>query len=129
MYNKEIRNMSKFAFSSFSSYIGELLIFSVMMMWLKPRIFHLAIFLATIVARICSSIYCYFFNSKLIFRKKQSSIMKYNCLIVVQMFASAIFVFCLAHIILIKETYIKMFVDTILFVISYFIQKNYIFND
>lgn len=127
--NKEIKNVLKFTFSSFSSYVGELFIFILLMMWLKPFISHMAIIVSSIIARMCSACYCYFFNSRLIFGTKNASMTKYNCLIVIQMLLSALCIFCLAHIILIKETYIKMFVDTILFVISYYIQKNYIFHE
>lgn len=126
--SKEIQNVLKFIFSSFSSYLGELFIFILFISWLKPLIGHFAIIVATIIARICSACYCYYFNSRLIFGTKHASMTKYNILIVVQMFLSAICVYCLAHIVLIKEMYIKMFVDTILFIVSYFVQKNYIFN-
>ena len=44
--------------------------------------------------------------------------MGYYILIVVQMLLSAVFVYSISHMILIKETYMKMFVDTILFVIG-----------
>ncbi len=89
---------------------------------------HFSIIIATVIGRTCSSIYCYYFNSRLIFESKEASPMGYYILIVVQMLLSAVLVYLLSHMILIKETYMKMFVDTILFVISYFIQKKYIFH-
>lgn len=89
---------------------------------------HFSIIIATVIGRTFSSIYCYYFNSRLIFESKEASPMGYYILIVVQMLLSAVLVYLLSHMILIKETYMKMFVDTILFVISYFIQKKYIFH-
>lgn len=121
-------NVLKFTFSSLSSYVGELLIFVMILSLLKPVMNQFSIIVATIVGRTCSSIYCYFFNSRLIFESKEASPMGYYILVVVQMLLSAVFVYSISHMILIKETYIKMFVDTILFVISYFIQKKYIFH-
>lgn len=125
---KEIINVLKFTFSSLSSYVGELLIFVFFIAWLKPFVGQFSIIIATVIGRTCSSIYCYFFNSRLIFESKEASPMGYYILVVVQMLLSAVLVYLLSHMILIKETYIKMFVDTILFVISYFIQKKYIFH-
>ena len=125
---KEMINVLKFTFSSLSSYIGELLIFVFLITWLKPLMGHFSIIRATVIGRTCSSIYCYYFNSRLIFESKEASPMGYYILIVVQMLLSAVLVYLLSHMILIKETYMKMFVDTILFVISYFIQKKYIFH-
>lgn len=125
---KEMINVLKFTFSSLSSYIGELLIFVFLITWLKPLMGHFSIIIATVIGRTCSSIYCYYFNSRLIFESKEASPMGYYILIVVQMLLSAVLVYLLSHMILIKETYMKMFVDTILFVISYFIQKKYIFH-
>lgn len=125
---KEMINVLKFTFSSLSSYVGELLIFVMILSLLKPVMNQFSIIVATIVGRTCSSIYCYFFNSRLIFESKEASPMGYYILVVVQMLLSAVFVYSISHMILIKETYIKMFVDTILFVISYFIQKKYIFH-
>ena len=121
-------NVLKFTFSSLSSYVGELLIFVMILSLLKPVMNQFSIIVATIVGRTCSSIYCYFFNSRLIFESKEASPMGYYILVVVQMLLSAVFVYSISHMILIKETYMKMFVDTILFVISYFIQKKYIFH-
>ena len=125
---KEMINVLKFTLSSLSSYVGELLIFVMILSLLKPVMNQFSIIVATIVGRTCSSIYCYFFNSRLIFESKEASPMGYYILVVVQMLLSAVFVYSISHMILIKETYIKMFVDTILFVISYFIQKKYIFH-
>ena len=125
---KEMINVLKFTFSSLSSYVGELLIFVMILSLLKPVMNQFSIIVATIVGRTCSSIYCYFFNSRLIFESKEASPMGYYILVVVQMLLSAVLVYLLSHMILIKETYMKMFVDTILFVISYFIQKKYIFH-
>ena len=125
---KEMINVLKFTFSSLSSYVGELLIFVMILSLLKPVMNQFSIIVATIVGRTCSSIYCYFFNSRLIFESKEASPMGDYILVVVQMLLSAVFVYSISHMILIKETYIKMFVDTILFVISYFIQKKYIFH-
>lgn len=126
--NKEIQNVLKFIFSSLSSYLGELFVFICLMSWLKPVLGHFAIILSTIIARICSACYCYYFNSRWIFKAKDASMTKYNILIIIQMFLSAICVYGLVHVVLIQETYIKMFVDTVLFVVSYFIQKNYVFE-
>lgn len=124
---KEMISVLKFAFSSFSSYIGEIFVFILIISWLKPLMGSIAIIIASIIGRVCSAVYCYYCNSRWVFTSSNSSTIAYYALIVMQMLVSTVLVFIMAQMILIKETYIKMLVDMILFIISYFIQKKYIF--
>ena len=88
-----------------------------------------SVWIATVVARICSSIFNYTINKKVVFKSDRgyATIIMYYILCVCQMAASAAFVS------LIGSTgfpvqIAKIIVDSILFLISFRIQKTLIFT-
>lgn len=125
LLNKDsIFRVFKYLFSSGSSFVIDLAIFTLLNYLLKN------IFLATIIARIISSLYNYLLNSRIVFKNySRSSIFKYYILVVVQMFVSATSVSLLESVFSgINATIIKFFVDIIIFIINYFIQKEVVFK-
>lgn len=90
------------------------------------------IFAATAVARICSSLFNYKVNRKIVFGKGTTySIVKYYLLCVCQMLVSAGIVSLLSTAFLAGSfisTVIKAITDTCLFFISFRIQKNWVFK-
>lgn len=90
------------------------------------------IFAATAVARICSSLFNYKVNRKIVFGKGTTySIVKYYILCVCQMLVSAGIVSLLSTAFLAGSfisTVIKAITDTCLFFISFRIQKNWVFK-
>ena len=114
----------KYGFSSGSSLIIDLSFFAIF------NYFFNNVFFATILARIISSLYNYFVNSRFVFKSySRSSIIKYYVLVIIQMFASAIFVSILCNFIKnINQTFIKLFVDIIIFIVNYFVQKEVVFK-
>ena len=89
------------------------------------------IFLATVFARILSSVYNFVMNRSIVFDvngKIGSHVVKYYALVLVQMLASAGIVALFANVILFTETIVKIFVDICLFFISFQIQKRWIFK-
>lgn len=125
LLNKDsIFRVFKYLFSSGSSFVIDLAIFTLLNYLLKN------IFLATIIARIISSLYNYLLNSRIVFKNySRSSIFKYYILVVVQMFVSATSVSLLEGVFGgINATIIKFFVDIVIFVVNYFVQKEVVFK-
>ena len=87
------------------------------------------IVVATIIARIISASYNFVINSKVVFKNQnKSSIIKYLVLCVVQMFISAFAVSELFKLLHINSTLIKVVVDTIIFIINFVIQREWVFK-
>lgn len=92
----------------------------------------LVIYLATIVARICSSLFNYNMNKRHVFGQGNSwSMLKYYILCVCQMMVSATIVYLISrplgtHSFI--STVIKAVTDSCLFFISFRIQKNWVFR-
>ncbi len=90
------------------------------------------IFIATAAARVCSSLCNYLLNSKSVFHSQnKSSLARYYLLCVLQFAASAGLVSLAAFLIHagnLGKTIIKAIVDTMLFVLSYQIQREWVFK-
>lgn len=87
------------------------------------------IVLSTAIARICSGSVNFFLNRHFSFKSRMPvgrEIFRYLLLFTGQMTASAVFVSLLAH--LLPALLAKVIVDTILFFISFRIQKNWVFQ-
>lgn len=126
------RIFGKFIISSMSSCILDLLLFTFFCKLLGS--FSRAIYaaLATILARVISATYNYFINYKVVFKSGegiQKTSLKYFCLAIIQMGSSAGLV--AIGVLLFKESselFVKVIVDTVLFLLSYWIQRTFIFN-
>ena len=114
----------KYIFSSGSSFFIDILLFTIF------NYFFNNILISTIIARIISSLYNYFINSRLVFKNyTKSSIIKYYCLVIIQMFVSAFLVSMFSNIFIkTNDSIIKFFVDVFIFIINYFIQKEVVFK-
>ena len=116
----------KYIFASVSSFVLDLFLFAVFYRLLGGVN---AAFMATIIARILSSLYNFFINSKFVFKKmNQTSLIKYVLLVIVQMFVSAFVVNALAKIYQ-PVILIKIVVDTIIFVMNFIIQREWVFKN
>lgn len=93
---------------------------------------HLTVVLATVAARIISSLFNYLMNRKVVFRSAaKNSFWKYYALCIVQMGASAALVAGLSAPFAtgkLGKTVIKLIVDTCLFFISFGIQREWVFK-
>ena len=128
---EEIVRILKYVFSSGTSFVLDLLLFTIFQ-WIFSNInlsTMLCIFLATIFSRTMSSLYNYFMNSRFVFNNKDiKTIVAYFILVIIQMFMSAFLVSLIERIVLINATIIKFFVDIVIFIINYIVQKTIIFN-
>lgn len=125
MFSKEnLLKMVKYVFSSGSSFVIDILLFSLFNYFIKN------ILVATVIARVVSSFYNYLINSRFVFKTyTKSSVVKYYCLVIIQMFVSASLVSTISKCLVeFNDTIIKFFVDVFIFVVNYFIQKEVIFK-
>lgn len=117
--------------SSVTSFVIDILIFQVALLILAFAPEGSRIYASTIVARVVSSIYNYLINKKLVFGKEgdgAKTAVGYYLLVIVQMFLSGSLVLLVHKILPIPETVIKVMVDTLLFVVSFQVQKRIIFR-
>lgn len=125
------RMFIKYIFASLSSCVLDLILFTLFCGLLKNQMGILYVAVATVLARILSASYNYLLNYKVVFQSTQNhtnAAMKYAGLAVAQMVGSALLVTVGVHILQnVSELPIKLVVDTILFFVSYYVQRKYIF--
>lgn len=126
----------KFIFSSAASCLLDLLLYTVIGMALESYFGQeTVILLATVSARVCSSLFNFTLNQKAVFRSEEpikKTVVKYYILCICQMLLSGIGVTQITALLGIRKigisTVIKAVVDGILFLFSYQIQKRWIFK-
>lgn len=121
----------KYIISALSSFLLDILLYTFIVK-LLPQIdigVITEIVIASILARIISSIYNFGINSKVVFKSSnKKSLSKYFILVVIQMFISAFSVSAIFKVLQINSTLIKVVVDTIIFVINFVIQREWVFK-
>lgn len=123
-----ISPLLRFALSSLASSLVDLVAFSAIMQ--LPLFNHASlIWFATVIARFLSACFNYICNSQLVFsvQKKHGSLKKYTILCIIQAILSAVMVSSLASFIRISALILKVIVDTILFFVSFFLQRFWVF--
>ncbi|MDD3186925.1 MAG: bifunctional glycosyltransferase family 2/GtrA family protein [Bacilli bacterium] len=132
IYKAMFSEFLRFTFSGITSFIIDILIFSIL-----ANIFFInidavsSIIMATIFARIISSLINFFLNKTVVFNSKQSKrklIIKYYILCIIQMLSSALLVSILFTLTPLSKVVCKIIIDSILFLVSYRIQSHYIFK-
>lgn len=119
----------KYLSSSILSFLLDILVFTVILLWMPGKSYEIITF-ATVIARILSSIFNFVLNRFFVFQAgTKKSIFGYFSLVLIQMFISATLVYLVSNIIISGNTsVIKICVDTILFIVSYVVQKKLIFR-
>lgn len=122
----------KFLFSSLSSSVLDLVLFSAFCYLLKGQQWGALTYImaATVLARILSAAYNYFINYKVVFQSKNSvasTMLMYFLLAVVQMCCSALLVNFLYPLFGGAEVLVKIPVDVCLFFISFVIQRELVY--
>lgn len=121
----------KFIIAAFSSFIIDIGLFSLLVCTLPEMDCGIVtkIVVSTVIARIISSLYNFFVNSKMVFKKaNHSSIVKYYILVIVQMFVSAFAVSALYDNLGGSATFIKLLVDTVIFIVNFYLQREWVFK-
>ncbi len=122
----------KFTLSSLSASVIDVGIFTICTYGLKDIMPACYILVATVLARIVSSLYNFTINKKAVFNKEgdtHKSLVKYYMLVVIQMLASAGGVWLIHHTINKNESMIKILVDVMLFFVSFWIQRLWVFKE
>lgn len=120
----------KFIVSSFSSFFVDILffiIFTKLFIFIAPKYF---ILIATIGSRVASSLFNYIVNRKAVFSIKSyrgNTVAKYYILALIQMFISGFGVSMLYSQFHQGEVVIKMIVDSLLFITSFRVQRDWVF--
>lgn len=129
IYKTIIQNFLLYSSCSILSFLLDILLFSVF--------FHLSgqssdnIWNATLMARLCSSLFNFFMNKKFVFSATGSwklSILKYYVLCILQLICSAGLVALAFDLFHVKVELLKMIVDSILSIFSYHIQRAVVFR-
>lgn len=122
----------RYAFSSLASCAIDLGAFWLLVMCLAGLSADIRLFVATVAARVISSMFNFMFNKKIVFQstgKFAKQLVKYYSLCIIQMLLSAFFVIVLNKIWGINELIEKIIVDVVLFFVSYHIQRSFIFSN
>lgn len=117
----------KYIFSSGISFVVDQLLFNLLMFILKDNIF---IIISKLIARAISSLLNFLLNSKVVFKNKgKNAIIKYYLLVVVQALVSSFSIYVLKLILKnIQVGLISIVVDIVIFIVNYFVQKEWIFK-
>ena len=124
--------MIKYFLSSLISFIADILVFTLLHSY-----FLCSVLLSTVIARILSSAINFVLNKKVVFKNKSliiNTLLKYVLLAVPIMLISALGLKAIAFLFNIENgsvslTFIKMIIDTILFILNFRIQKTWVFKN
>lgn len=131
IYRLIFASFFKYMLSSITSFVIDYGIFCVMAMVLGGIGMTARVWISTVIARIISSLYNYTMNRTVVFHSTEGrakTLVKYYVLCIVQTCCSAILVLSFCKGIKISETIVKPVVDVLLFLISFQIQRTWIFG-
>ena len=134
--------IAKVIFSNFSKFFSSSIISSLVditIAWFLLDLFRnnfanndlLRIALATCLARVVSMLVNYSINKKVVFKDKNTqnkSFVKYILLCIPIMLLSTILVYITHHFFQLNDKIMKILVDSLLFLLSYKLQQNWVFN-
>lgn len=121
----------KFIMASLSSSLIDIVLFALGTAVLKDVMPGYYIIVSTVLARVISSVYNFAINRQTVFKSEASvrhTLFRYYMLAIVQMSLSAFGVWCVFELFGGSETLIKIVVDCLLFVISFQIQREWVFK-
>lgn len=132
---KKLLNKYKTVFtyllSSGLSFVVDILAFSIILYFIKDRFVN-AILLSSYAARAISSVVNYFVNKKYVFKNEKKrnykAFIEYFLLVIINITISGLLVTKVYNYIHLNATFIKVIIDSIIFVINYFLQKLVIFK-
>lgn len=119
----------KFATTSLSCYMVDLILFSIMAIFIFPDN-AIGLLASTVIARVISGTINFVVNKKWSFgdqKKWTKQFLRYIILFVIQMTLSWLLVTAFSDF-AVPITIVKMIVDLVLFVMNYFAQKNWVFK-
>ncbi|CAM3098413.1 bifunctional glycosyltransferase family 2/GtrA family protein [Leuconostoc rapi] len=118
----------KYIFGAISSFLIDIFVFAMMVAFLS-NISARAVFIAAILSRLVSSTANYYINKSIVFKNNNHlSFLSYFLLVLMQLIVSTLLVITLQHETGINVVMIKVVVDSLLFIVSYQIQKHVVFK-
>lgn len=123
---KKYQTFIKYIFFAITSFLLDICLFKII------YIVRNNIIIASYLARLVSSVYNYLVNKKIVFsynKKRDNSFIKYFVLAVLNITLSGVLVTFVYDKMSFDVTLIKISIDTLIFVINYFIQKILIFKN
>ena len=125
----------RYVLSSVASWAVDTLLFYLLDLLVGPLLGHLAEPVCNVTARAASSLFNFSVNHRLVFRSElpfRKALLRYYCLAIPQLAASTFLLTLFVWLFRIEgavwSTAVKIAVDAILFVVSYFIQKFWVFS-
>ncbi len=123
---KKYQTFIKYIFFAITSFLLDICLFKII------YIVRNNIIIASYLARLVSSVYNYLVNKKIVFsynKKRDNSFIKYFVLAILNITLSGVLVTFVYDKMRFDVTLIKISIDTLIFVINYFIQKILIFKN
>ncbi len=120
----------KFALASLLSFVVDIALFALLNHLLADLPAETRFLVATVGARVCSSLFNFFLNKVVVFQSRAgtgNSMLRYFLLAAVQVCCSYGGVYLLDKVLPLPAEATKVIVDCILFFISYFIQRKWVF--
>lgn len=120
----------KFTSVSFASFILDISVFFLLINFLFKENYFYGLFIATFAARIVSSIFNYKCNKSFVFKcsgKGSHTVIKYYSLCVIQVVLSWVFLEIAFYLTKGNVTMLKVFIDFLLYMISFQVQRDYVF--
>lgn len=114
-----------------SSFIIDFSLFQLLIVLFGSYTSAVRIPLASVGARLCSSLYNYSMNKKFVFENQHSvkqSIFKYYLLMICEITVSTVAVFLIYRLTFLPEILVKVMVDSAIFIVSFFAQKYIVFR-
>lgn len=125
------KTLNFYLLSSLIAFTLDIVLFTIILFFINNYISN-AILIASYLARVISSIFNYFFNKKVVFKNKikrnYKAFLGYIVLVFINTTLSGLFVTRIYSLIYLNPSFIKVVVDTILFIVNFFFQKFIIFK-
>ena len=133
IYKVMFKTFFKYMISSLLSFLIDITLYTLLFnLVFNKAVPNKAILYSTILARVVSSLFNYLCNRNAVFKSKTNAgktVIEYYILAICQMLVSSYLVSFVFSKLSINTSIIKLFVDAILFIVSYQIQHKYIFKE
>ena len=126
----------KYIMASMLSFVVDIALFSLFVALFRDVIYASYVYLSTVLARAISSFVNYQINQKRVFKSPNTSkkqaitrLLLYYGLVVINVLISAVSVDLIAKNLMWNETLVKICVDSCLFILNYFVQRDILFRN
>lgn len=130
IYKIILKESFKFTITSLLSACLDIVLFTILLS-IFSKFGDVSVVISTIGARVFADLLNFYLNKNFVFysaSKTKNIILSYYLLSFSKMFLSALFVLIISKHIFINKIFIKIFVDTLIYILSYTVQKKYIFK-